>query len=118
MSQGTVSSSQLGLLKASDPSRAQRSAWTFSPQPRGSASRLAAGAMATGGVFMTAQRELVRRIDRYLIAAGSRPVFIAELCETFKVRGAHCIAPSTTSWGFRRSPICAASGSTMSVLPC
>ena len=26
------------------------------------------------------------QIDRYLIAAGSRPVFIAEICETFKVR--------------------------------
>ena len=35
---------------------------------------------------MTAQRELVRRIDRYLIAAGSRPIYISELCETFKVR--------------------------------
>ena len=47
--------------------------------------------MATGGVCMTlqgmtAQRELVRRIDRYLIAAGSRPIYISELCETFKVR--------------------------------
>ncbi len=47
--------------------------------------------MATGGFCMTvqgitAQRKLVRRIDRYLIAAGSRPVFIAEICETFKVR--------------------------------
>ena len=38
------------------------------------------------GEGMTAQRKLVRRIDRYLIAAGSRPVFIAEICETFKVR--------------------------------
>jgi transcriptional regulator GlxA family with amidase domain len=45
---------------------------------------------ATGEACMTvqgmrAQRELVRRIDRYLIAAGSRPVHISELCEHFNV---------------------------------
>ena len=34
---------------------------------------------------MTVQRELVRRIDRHLIAAGARPVHISELCDHFKV---------------------------------
>ena len=86
MSKGTVSSSQLALLKAGGPSRVA----TFglgppAPSCHGSASRLAAGATQTAGVFMTAQCELVRGIDRYLIAAGSRPVHIAELCETFDV---------------------------------
>jgi AraC family ethanolamine operon transcriptional activator len=67
-----------------------------------------------GGVFMTAQRELVRRIDRYLIAAGAGPVHISELCEHFKV--------SRRTLHFRDvlgiGPIafCAASGSMMSVL--
>jgi AraC family ethanolamine operon transcriptional activator len=34
---------------------------------------------------MTARDELVHRVDRYLIAAGTRPVHIAELCETLGV---------------------------------
>ena len=37
--------------------------WTPAPSPLGSASRLAAGAMATAGFFMTARVELVREIE-------------------------------------------------------